>query len=101
MPLQELGEGAGTSPGRPGRRGDSPGAGAEDRGPSFSGEKQLLGLVLCDQLWEGWPGRHRERPRNRNRGASGEGEPSALGHVPCHRCTRRSYTRSPRGRGAP
>ena len=93
------GGGWGNFPREAGRRGDSPGAGAEDRGPSFSGEKQLLGLMLCDQLWEGWPGRDRERPRNRNRGASGEGEPSALGHLPCHRCTRHSYTRSPRGRG--
>ena len=74
-----------------------PGAGAEDGGPSFSGKNQLLGLMLCDQLWEGWPGRDRERPGNR--GASGEGEPSALGQLPCHHCTRRSYTRSPRGRG--
>ena len=41
---------------------------------SFSGEKQLLGLMLCDQLWEGWPGRDRERPRNRNHGASGHSQ---------------------------
>ena len=93
------GGGWGNFPREAGRRGDSLRAGAEDRGPSFSGEKQLLGLMLCDQLWEGWPGRDRERPRNCNHGASGEGEPSALGYLPCHRCTRRSYTRSPRGRG--
>lgn len=91
------GGGWGNFPREAGRRGDLPGARAEDGGPSFSGENQLLGLRLCDQLWEGWPGRDRERPGNRR--ASGEGEPSALGHLPCHRCTRHSYTPSPRGRG--